>query len=519
MVKILNGRAALNRVDMAIADLRRALGDAIEAAETGEARRAEVRDGQVKTYRALADIRLDIAASAPTKTLDELHSEARRLLVAHEAHVEKSQDALDTASDRLAELEAKRAELLKTHDETIAVFEQKVAEVEAALIEDETYMALADESETASSIVARAKQKLELAIHDRAEKGVPYDGDPLFSYLWTRQYRMPDYEAAPLTRFLDGWVARLCNYDKAYLNYGRLTELPDRVAEHVERVTEAETDALQALEQAETDALRASGADALQGEAEKVLAEIAETDREITNAEAAHQAIAQGYEDALKAQTGPAADARRLLADGLRQSSFPDLRVLAAETIDLEDDRLVDQLVKLRAEEMSLDLEAERVAEAPATHRQDLGAIEAFRRKFKAARFDSAYAGFSRAAVDRAIVDIVRGTASVEQAMRALSRAMRRDEPKTSRGFGGRRRSNALGLPDILGDVMIEVAKEAMRSGGSRRGGAPFGGGPWDSRPVRRRSPKMSFPSSRGSRRKPGGKSQRRGGFTTGGRF
>ncbi|MEO1476171.1 MAG: hypothetical protein AAFS13_07290, partial [Pseudomonadota bacterium] len=94
------------------------------------------------------------------------------------------------------------------------------------------------------------------------------------------------------------------------------------------------------------------------------------------------------------------------------------------------------------------------------------------------------------------------------RALRQLSRAVRRKQTRTPNGFGGRRRRNTLGLPDVLEDVVWEMAKDAGRSG-------RYGGSPWSSGRTRRRAPPRSFP------RRPSGGGGRRGGggFKTGGGF
>ena len=101
------------------------------------------------------------------------------------------------------------------------------------------------------SVAVRAEQKLELAKTDRQEKGKPYETDPLFSYLWERKFRTPEYHKGGLSRMLDNWVAKLCRYDEAYLNYARLTELPDRIAEHLANMRLEEAEAQAAIERFE----------------------------------------------------------------------------------------------------------------------------------------------------------------------------------------------------------------------------------------------------------------------------
>jgi len=195
-----------------------------------------------------------------------------------------------------------------------------------------------------------------VAQNDRQEKGRPYDDDPLFSYLWNRKFRTVDYEAGALTRTLDGWVAKLCGYDKAHLTYARLTELPERLAEHVGHVEALEVEAETALKTIETRTLREGGVDDQEAGIEKIRATIRQIDTQVEGAEERHLARSKSHQDAIEARTGPAEEARKILATALRKMNFPDLRIMVAQTVELEDDRIVDRLVKLRAEEMQLDL-------------------------------------------------------------------------------------------------------------------------------------------------------------------
>ncbi|MEL6258219.1 MAG: hypothetical protein AAFQ67_04075 [Pseudomonadota bacterium] len=292
------------------------------------------------------------------------------------------------------------------------------------------------------------------------------------------------------------------------MNYARLTELPERIGEHLASVQSEHDVAVETLEAAEIAAMERGGALELKAEADEVRAQLNTIEISIEEAETAHLETAEKHEKALKNGAGPAQQARHILEQGLKTASFPDLRLLAAETLELEDDRIVDALVKLRAEEMSLELEAERNLRLPERRRQELETLERLRRRFKRENYDSPYATFNAATLDQILRGIMRGDLNADRALRQMSRAVKRRSTRVSGGFGGRRRRDTLGLPEVLGDVMWEIAKEANR-GGSRST-------PWSSRPTRRRAPPRSFPRSSGGRR---GGGRKGGGFRTGGGF
>lgn len=517
----INGRDALGELDQHVARVRQALADALAAADGTEARRTEIQGEQAEAYRKLAAIRMDVMQASGKAEFGRAGESARSLAEQHATFVASEKAVLEAAAADVTRLEGKRAQLAARQDAALAAYEAKVAATEAALKGSEAYTALVSAAEEARAVTQRAEQKLVLARKDRDEKGEPYRNDPLFNYLWTRKYRSPEYEAPALTRMLDGWVARLCRYDQAFLNYQRLTELPERIAEHAVFVAGLEDQAEAALVAAEERAMAEAGVDALKASADALKSEIAACDSEIIAAEERHRETARRHEAALNEETGPAVEARAVLETELRKATFPDLRILAAETVELEDDRIVDALVRLRAEQMSLELEANDRVQRPRVLRDDLAMMEGLRRQFKEARFDSPYALISRAAFDEMLSGLVKGQVGIGDALRRLSRSIRRAEPQAHPDFGGRRRQETIGLPDIMGGViggvLGEVLEEVIRE--SNRGRGSYGSGPIFPGPPKRSSSsgRRSFPSGGG--RSGGGGRRGGGGFKTGGGF
>ncbi|MEQ9505291.1 MAG: hypothetical protein RLO80_03395 [Hyphomonas sp.] len=525
MSSLLNGRDALALLDAQLGKLRQSIADALADAERSESRRGAIQQEQAAAYGALAALRLDLMQAGDGAAFGKLEAAAKALTERHAIFVAEQASALEAAEADLLRLEQARSELATRHDEAIAAYETTVAQAEASLKGSAGYAALVQAAEEARAVTQRAQQKLELARTDREEKGVPYDTDPLFSYLWKRKFRSPDYKAGGLIRMLDGWVAKLCKYDKAFLNYQRLTELPDRIAEHAAFVAGLEDKAEAALVAAEQKAMAEAGVAALKEAADRLKAEIDRCDGEIALAESVHRGTAERHEAALNEEAGPAVEARDLLAASLRKASFPDLRVLAAETVELDDDRIVDQLVRLRTEEMSLELEAGKQRIRPRLLREDLERMEALRREFKSARFDSPYALMSRSALEQMLSDLLRSGKDARDVLRSFSRSVRRADPQAHPDFGGRSRRDTIGLPDImggmiggvLGEVLEEVFEDVFDDDGERGSGGGYGSGPIFPGPPKRssRPPKIgggrSFPS--------GGGRKRGGGFKTGGGF
>lgn len=507
----LNGRDAIQHIDDTIRRARHQVNDAEQAADDLVAQHTEIKQLQVKAYSALADFRLGLlqTAGVPERLLDA-EKKALDLLSQHDAYVASLQDKLETSSAAIDALEEKRSQAAQTLDEALETYETRVEEIVETIEADPAYQALAERVEEFSAISERAHSKLDLAEKDRREKGLPYEQDPLFSYLWARKFRSPNYKASAFNRFLDNWVASLCNYDGARLNYARLTELPVRIAEHAAQQDKARDQAIKELETFEAKALAEGGANDLKRDADGKRAGLVQLDTDIARTEMDLQKLTSRLEQGREAEAGPAIRARQVLETALQSASFPDLRVLVSETLDVEDDKIVDHLVKLRAQEMDLDIARNDAIKRPTILRESLSALEDLRKRFKRANFDSSYALFSMADIDEVLSLVQRRSISGKKALKRLERRMRRSRPRTDPDFGGYDRRSTLGLPEILGDIAIEVAKEAQRQ---NRGYRSRKSSPWEGRPTERRFPSRK---SSGGFKLPKGPS---GGFKTGGGF
>lgn len=511
----MSGQEGLALIDAAVGGARAALDTAVRSVDARVRRRGEVRLQQAEGFQALAKFRLEhLQIASDTDDLSQAERKASKLLAQHAEFVAHEYNALKAMLTEIEVLEKQRAAQAKILDEAIQRQEAEIKIQLKALAKTPAYEALQLALEEASAVTQRATQKLELARTDREEKGKPYEDDPLFAYLWARKFRNVDYKANGLTRMLDGWVGRLCGYDKAHLTYARLTELPERLAEHVTRVTALEAEADAALKAIEAKALRDSGVDAMEAAAEAIRADLRALDVSIEAAEAAHLARSATHTSALQAKTGPAEEARQVLAEALHRMSFPDLRVLVSQTIESEDDEIVDGLVRLRAEEMQLDLEMTDQTTLPQRRSRELEQIEALRNGYKRASYASHSLLIDPSVLEDVLIGLRADDLSLEQALSRVRKTIKRAD----QGGGGagpsmrrsgdrsrryRRDDTAYGFEDIAAQVAIELAKAAIRHGGRSKG----------------------FDIDLGGSRRGGGKPKTgsgrsgRGGYKTGGRF
>jgi hypothetical protein len=448
------GHDALHQIDASIAAARRDLARASDAAAADARLIADLDQRQIAVYQRLAELRIaeiksDGAANGALGLADE---RAASLIARHDAALTQMAAARDAAARELERLEAERKAAESAVEAAIAAHDAAAAATRARLENDPQWRAMADALEEFNLMAARASQKLEVAREDRKTKGAAYEADPLFQYLREREFGTRDYRAFPLFAMLDGWVAGIIKYRDHRLNYERLLEIPERFSEHAERLKEKSAETTEAIAAMERKALEDDGAGRLRDAAAAARAKVESLDAEIAKAEESHKRLSDEAAAAAAGKAGPLAEARDVIAAALARFAIPDLKVLAAESATPEDDRLVDSLIGMRRQRMEIE-EARRAA-AAALDRQgrSLSDLEALRRRFKSARFDSPYSEFSgRDIVAVLLSEFLRGALSRDDLWRRIERGHRTRRRDFDNDLGGDSWRGGFGLPDNWG--------------------------------------------------------------------
>jgi hypothetical protein len=497
------GREALHRIDESIAEARRRLSGASDIAARDAARAAGVAQRELESFRALAELRIgDLKDGAILTGLGAADRRARELVAAHGEKAGELAAAREAAAETVARLERERRAAEADHDDHVARHEAAVAATMTRLESDPDYDRLAGAAEDGEAVARRAAHKLETARADRAEKGAPYEADPLFAYLTRRKFGTRDYRAFPLFALLDRWVAGLVGYRGAKANYDRLLEIPERLAEHAAAVDAAAARLKDALEAYERDALERDGAGRLREAAAAARQRLEALDATIAEAEKAHEAAATAFSETAAGRAGPIEEARALLASALGEKAIPDLRLLAAETAGLEDDRIVGELISLKRERF--ELEEARAAEARslAGHGRKLNELEDLRRRFKGARFDSPYSEFpGEDFIGALIVEFLGGALARDDFWRRIERGHRVRRRRWDDDAGGDFWRDPIGRP------------RSRRSGEGTSWPSPGPGVPSGRTPRIPRTPRS------GGFRTGGGFGRGGGGLKTGGGF
>jgi len=488
-----SGQQTLHDIDRAISEARETLDRTATLSNQLSEERAAIERKRLDAVRVIASERINLlsageAESSRDRDIQRADRQAEELLENHAREIAALRQKADEAKANLERLEADRPELEDRVNAAIEAYDDAAAATQARLSEDDAYEAQLARVEEAEAVVDRAEQKRALAKGDETEKGEPYRADPLFFYLWKRHYGTKDYRGGMLTRMLDGWVAGLCDYRDAALNYKRLTEIPKRLAAHVASVEEkaqAERSALNALENA---ALERDGAATLRDTSLAEQARLDALDERIAAAEAEYR---EAF-DAQTAATGRNSDAYNqalgVLTEALQYEDLPDLRVLAAQTRSLDDDDAIARLIRLEDDVDDLERNEEDAGALIEKYRRSLEDLEDVRGRFKNARYDAPSSEFPTGELIGSMLgQILAGALTSNDLWDHLRRGQRSVQRRADMDFGG---------PDW---------SDVFRPSPSGRSGRSGGGG-------------LTRPS-RTPRQRSGRSGSRGGGFRTGGGF
>ena len=448
-------------------------------------RLSEIDSGELQASLTAADQQALQVLEQRDEALQALNSEVGRLdseILLAEQEREALLSAVNQSSQSLVELETK---------------------VQNELTVNESYIEQLEKTRTAESIAQEAESKVELAQRDMDLKAQPYKDDELFMYLWSRGYGTTDYSGGLMSRFMDGWVARVIKYEPARVNFWNLTEIPRRLNEHADMVANIADQAHMALQQIEIDALNDGGVKDIEQELELSRQALDEHDDRLEEKE---HALNTQLEERARYVAGEDKYMQRCLSRLSQVLEHQDLDAVhhyVRQTNSPTDDKLV---IELQTLDDRLDTVRDDLTDVRNMHGKrisKLKELEQVRRNFKNSRYDDVRSGFGNEAMLASVLgQFLEGVASGSDLWRVIKRNQRYRDVSSLPDFGsgglGRRGKNRRGgLGDLLGSGTI------LRGGRNRRNSS------WHLPSPRRGGGGFRFPGGGG-----GG-----GGFKTGGGF
>lgn len=333
-----------------------------------------------KTYNSFSDKRAVLERQARSHA-DNIHTAERRmqsvvqrqgvlwtkLAAIHiNANLELPPSVRKSMDGRHDKIEAQKAEIerIKTNLSSLKRMRASTAEARANQVGalDAAHHAISVRFEADPRVVelrrriadltqsfAEADDKKKRAVAELAQKRVAYEADELFVYLRGRGYGTPAYSAwFPLTRVLDAALARATNFNEERANYDLLLAVPGWVDERIAAISPGHEKA-----QAEFSEIEREFFGELDDQKKAVAANdvvLRDIDTSIAQEDRAIATANKFLSDAALAEDS---ELKRIVADFsalLAKKGFYDLKRLAAETQDPEDDKIVNELQVLMDE-------------------------------------------------------------------------------------------------------------------------------------------------------------------------
>jgi hypothetical protein len=471
---MITGPQALGTIERAIASQQSAVRETEARLEALLGEEEALRKADLEDFRQLAHLRLDdIARGEVFGRLERAERKALALLAEREQARAALEQELAVLDERLETLKRTREDCEKS----LSSAQDAVVEAEnatrARLETDAAYTAQATQAHKIDIQAANADEKAQQSEAELAEKRATYESNALFMYLWNRKFGTPDYAAFPLFRMLDRWVARLIGYTDARTNYFRLQEIPKRLREHADRLSE-EAEAEEAtLDEIWRAAREGDGLGALDAEVDAAASELARAHEAIDAATAEQENRLSELGRFSKGEDDQSVAALELLSEELRKRDLTTLFRDARETLRTEDDRLVRAILNRSQERQSIDTTRDALQTALSRRLDQLSELGSIAKDFKLRRFAQPNSGFRDGALIGMILkDLLDGATTRDRFWDQLSREQL--WRRTTRSGGG-----ALGRGGPFGDGTISRRRGGFGGGGRSSGGGGFrtGGG------------------------------------------
>ncbi|MCU7883222.1 MAG: hypothetical protein KZQ82_03395 [Candidatus Thiodiazotropha sp. (ex Lucinoma annulata)] len=471
------GRQVLASIDQSVNKAHSKIDEFEGQIEAISGQLADQQQAITQDYRELASTHLDwLIDGEMERQLDKTEHQVKALFAQRHEVLSALQREIRSAEDAFELLAAKRTAQVEQVDHAAKVVDDAEAETQARLDQDPDYRHQREKAEVVERKAMHAGEKASRSEGEREQKGDTYRNDPLFMYLWQRNYGLPAYKASGLVRWLDGKVAHLIGFADARANFTRLKEIPERLREHATTISRFADEAFAALKVLDEAAREADGILLLEKTLEESQTRLDEIDSDIGRHEANYQRLLSQKAEFATGDDEFTQKAVTFLAAEFKRDDLMALRNDALNTPFPDDDLIISRMLDREDQRLDLESAIDGFKETIGQHQQRLSELEALRMDFKRNRYDRMGSTFTD--------DSVIGTVLTQFFAGMLDRGVlwkvlqqqqryrpRRSNPNFGSGGFGRGTVWNGGIGDILGDL--------GRSGfpGGRGGGGGFGRG------------------------------------------
>jgi len=471
----LSGRQALGSINQTLLQLQQEIDASEQQLEQLSDELIEVGQQQSQQFKALAHLRLNqILAGDVQNELQAMDRQVQTILGQRREARATLNAQIEESRQLTVVLEQKREgleDVLETAGEAVQKLEQQI---DQQLADKADYQAQWQLCRQAERIATFAEEKWQEAQQNRVQKGQPYEQDLLFSYLWTRSYGTSDYRTGALTRYLDKWVAGLCDYQAARPNYAMLLEIPLRLEKHALGLRADATAQLSTLETMETKVEQQLGLPAALQKQDDLQQEIEQLDSEITQQEQQKNMLLRQLSEFVSGQDDYFIQAEARVSAVLKQENIEALYQRARATDGAEDDRIALNISDKEQQLTRIKQNIHELKKGYDLHLKRLTEMEQLRQKFKQAHFDEPRSGFANKSLLLMMLnEFLKGVTSSGDVWDTLRREQRRSKPRGSQSS----RRGGPGWPGEIGRRSPWAGTVGDRGRGRRSNHQPRRGG------------------------------------------
>ncbi len=490
---MISGVQALRQLDQGLGSVRREI-DRIDDELTRVSEKLhENQLQQGRTLKQMARIRFDALISGELiESLDSADHYALDLFEQRKIAFTQLETDIKEITEKLFQQEQKRESKRSEVEQCAQAVIDCEADIQNRLEEDLAYQSQLKKARSKESIALNAEEKANQAEIDSQQKGLDYEKNELFMYLWCQGYGTMEYKANPLIKVLDSWVDKLCAYSKYRANYWTLLEIPRRMLKHAEQEKEKAQQEAEKLADIEVVIAEDKGLPQLQEALTQAEERLSDIDNAIEQQEEALNDALLKRADFAKAKDPHTEKSLKTLSEALENKSLLRLSDSAHQTDNHEDNFLVREISELKEQYDDLKEELDDHRQLHEAKLERLKELEAVRRRFKQRRYDDIRSGFGNGELIAVMLgQFLNGLVNSGELWRVIERHQRHRDVGAWPDFGsggimhpGRRRKSPWHVPGPRrgGGISTKGGFRLPRSGGysSRgRGGGGFrtGGG------------------------------------------
>ena len=447
---MITGRDTLQEINNHVLQAQSRIEDADREMDDLNAQLNRLRIETAEQYRELARFRLDeIRAGNVTARLNKAHLAVPAFMDQHRQALEALEKDITQGQQRQQMLEQQRETHRDARDTAADALWKQIQKSQSALEKTEAYSRRQEQAAASVQVARRADEKAAQSEADLASKGMPYQDDVLFMYLWDRRYFTPDYRHGGIVRMLDGWVARLIHFKETRADYHMLNELPQRLRAHATQAAEEAKRQQQSLLIMEKQAAEKDGVATLQAAQDRAEKQLQQVNDDIETEEKRFRELLRLKNDFAAGEDEYTRKAVTLMVAELEREDIIALFQQAQITPRPEDDAIVMGLHQLQKAQKTLTDSIYELKTNQQQQRKALEELAKLREKFRRSNYDARSSSFpANLGLGILLGEILRGGRSSGSAWDRIDHTQRWDFPDMSDSGGrrsGRRRGRSGG--------------------------------------------------------------------------